>query len=296
VHHFAVKSQQVMRALFLVASSFATLWAQTSPVAIKAGCPVEVIQDLGLPCSLDEPCPIFLELSDIQAVGDRLVVSGNLHTGTTTLESILLVSDDIGKTWAEPHPRIPMAVLDRIQFHDFEAGWINGHLLQPIPKDAFFLITTDGGKTWRKRPLFGESRPGAIGLFWFDTRSHGLLLIERSASEDGMKHEMWESMTAGDSWNVRQVDSKPIPLSKPAQASGWRIRPDAKTQSHRIERQVGPKWESVSSFRVNAGECKPPPPPEPPPAVEPVEQPEEPPPAKPSGPKRPSGLKPKRTR
>jgi len=268
------------------------------PMTIEARCTAEMIHDLGLNCSLDQPCPIHLELSDIEAVGDRLIVSGNLHTGRTTLESVLLVSDDAGKTWVEAHARLPMTVLDRIQFHDFEIGWINGHVLQTIPKDAFFLITSDGGKTWRKRPIFGESRPGAIQVFWFDSRTHGLLLMEGGASEDGIKYELWESMTSGDSWNIRQADAKPIPLSRPPSTKAWRIQADAKTQSHRIERQTGSKWEVVASFRVTPGECKPPPPPpEPDPPKETVApEPDDPSPPKTPGSKKPPTLKPKRSR
>jgi hypothetical protein len=295
-----------MRELVLVLLSAAALCAQSAPavmeytgkpLVVEGKCSAEAIHDLGLSCTIDEPCALYLELSDVQAVGDRLVVTGNLHTNTTTIESILLSSDDFGRTWSEAHARIPSAVLDRIQFYDFEAGWISGHLLQPLPRDAFFLITADGGKTWRKRMIFGETRPGAVELFWFDTRSHGLLLMDHPSAEDGMKHELWESMTAGDSWSVRQVDSKPIPLNRPAPSGALRIRADAKTQSQRVERQAGPKWDVVTSFRVSAGECKPPPPPAeaPPPetAVEPSDQPA---PSKVPLSKRPPSLKPKRVK
>jgi len=285
-------AQFVCSVVTLHAQAPAILEYTGKPLTVRVNCTGEMIHDLGLSCTPDEPCPVYLELSDIQPVGDRLVVAGNLHTSTTTLESILLASDDAGKTWIEAHPRVAMAVLDRVQFYDFETGWINGHVLQAVPKDAFFLITSDGGKTWRKRPLSGESRPGAIEQYWFDSRTHGLLVIERPQSEDGIKHEMWESMTGGDSWNVRQVDSKPIPLSRLEGPRAWRIQSDSKTQSHRIERQAGAKWEVVASFRVNPGECKPAPPPE-------AEPPKEPPPVeetpapKPPASKRPPSLKPK---
>jgi hypothetical protein len=291
----------------IVALSAVVLYGQSTPavmqnagkpIAVQARCTAEMIHDLGLPCSVDHPCPIHLDLSDIQAVGNRLVLAGNLHTSSTTLESILLTSDDTGKTWVEAHARIPMAILDHIQFYDFEAGWINGHLLQAIPRDAFFLLTSDGGKTWRRRPIFGESRPGAIEFFFFDSRTRGQLLIERPFAEDGIKHELWESQTGGESWNVRQVDSKPIPLTRPPRTSAWRIRSDAKTQSHRIEREAGPKWEAVASFVITPGECKPPPPP---PEADPSKEtlapePESPPPPKPPPSKRSPTLKPKRTR
>ena len=75
-----------------------------------------------------------------------------------TLYSILLATEDAGNTWIEPHPRIRASGLDQIQFIDFQNGWISGANLQSAPRDPFLLITTDGGKTWRQRPIFDESR------------------------------------------------------------------------------------------------------------------------------------------
>jgi hypothetical protein len=279
-----------MRGFVLLAVSLVRLCAQT---VVEPRCSAEMINELGLACSIEEPCPVFLELADVHAVGDRLVLVGNLHTGTTTLESVLLVSDDAGKNWKEGHSRIRNSVLDRIQFSDFEGGWISGHTLHPLPRDAFFLITSDGGKTWRKRAIFGETRPGFVDKFWFDTRTHGLLLIHQPHAEDGNKYELWESMTSGDSWSVKQVDSKPIPLVRPDQPSAWRVRPDAKTQVHRVEHQTGGKWDPVATFRVKAGECRPPaPPPEAEPPKQEVEDPP-PTPARPPASKKPPSLKPK---
>jgi hypothetical protein len=245
----------------------ALLAAQTPPQAIEntgkpmqlqGRCTMEIVRDLGLACGPEEPCQMYLDLSSLQAVGDRLVIAGNIHSGGATLESVLLVSDDAGRTWTESHPRIPNAVLDRLHFRDFEVGWVNGHLLQPLPRDAFFLITTDGGKTWRKRPLFGEPRSGAIEQYWFESRTQGQLVIENPEASRGQRYELWESMNGGESWSIRQVDSKPAaPPASPAAPTGWRLRPDAATKTHRVERQAGAKWETVASFRVSAGECRP---------------------------------------
>ena len=168
------------------------------PLAITAACTPEQVQGVGLSCSAENPCPLFLELSSVEFVGNRVVLTGNLHTSSHTLESVLLTSEDSGHTWTEPYPRIPASVLDRIQFFDFEMGWINGHVLEKIPRDAFFLLTSDGGRTWSKRPLYGETRAGAIEQFYFDSRSHGMLLFDKSQpGENGMRHEMYESMTGG---------------------------------------------------------------------------------------------------
>ena len=45
------------------------------------------------------------------------------------------------------------AAIDRIQFFDAETGWAAGEQLEPLPQDPFLLLTTDGGKSWRRRPM-----------------------------------------------------------------------------------------------------------------------------------------------
>ncbi|MGH9627210.1 MAG: hypothetical protein ACRD7E_02435, partial [Bryobacteraceae bacterium] len=104
----------------------------------------------------------------------------------------------------------------------------------------------------------------------------GTLLMDRiQAGETGMRHELYESRTGGESWMLRQVDSKPIPVNPPEEpAADWRVRPDAASKSYRLENRQGNKWTPIASFLIAAGECKPPPPAE----VEPP-APEEPPPA-----------------
>jgi hypothetical protein len=188
----------------------------------------------------------------------KLFVSGNLHTSSATLESILLVSEDGGKIWTEAADRIPLASLDQIQFIDFENGWASGQVLMSLPRDPFMLITSDGGKTWRKRALYGETRPGAIEYFWFESRTHGKLLIDRGQTgDDGMRHELYETQTGGDSWTLRQVDSKPLNVKRAAPPpSDWRLRADAATKAYRVERRQADKWGTVASFLIDAGECK----------------------------------------
>src|ERR1700676_3719530 len=165
-------------------------------------------QASGLSRSETDPCPVYLELANIEAVGNKLFLPGNLHTPTTTIYSILLATEDIGKTWSEPHPRIRSAGLDQIQFIDFQNGWISGANLQSAPRDPFLLLTTDGGKTWRERPIFEESRVAAIERFWFDTPANGTLLID--ARLDNGKHELYETVTGGESWAIQKTSENPI--------------------------------------------------------------------------------------
>ncbi|MEJ7606271.1 MAG: hypothetical protein WKF37_08380 [Bryobacteraceae bacterium] len=264
---------------------FASLLSLTSllfaqaPVRIQGSCTPDIVHEIGLDCSQETPCPIFLELSAVEMVGNRLLVSGNLHTAVTTLESIMLASEDTGRTWTEVHPRLPQSSIEAIQFLDYEVGWASGQVLHPRPRDAFFLLTSDGGKSWRRRPLFSETRTGTVEAFRFDSRSHGRLLIDRlSGSENGLRYELWESMTGGEGWDVRQVDSKPIALNVPARAESWRIKPDAAAKVLWLEQKSETRWQNIAAFAIAAGECKPVPPEpktelepqsEPPPSVKP---------------------------
>jgi len=123
-------------------------------------------------------------------------------------------------------------------------------LFIPLPGDAFVLVTSDGGKTFRKRPLSEDTRSGAAGQFWFDTKQHGRFVVHH-----GSKFELWESMTGGESWSLSEVKTAPIPLPRDT-SSGFRLRAD-KTD-FRIERRAGSSWDPVASFPLKAGECKPP--------------------------------------
>ena len=277
-----------LRAVSLVGLAAISLAAQTAPTRIAAQCSAEVVQSLSLPCSTEEPCKLFLELAAAELVGNRIVVTGNIHTGSATLESLLLVSDDGGRTWTEAHPRLPSVVIDQIQFIDFETGWTNGHILSGVPRDPFFLLTTDGGKTWRRRPIYGEARTGAVEQFWFNSRTTGALALDRvRAAENGLRYELWESMTGGESWSVRQVDSRPLSIKRPEREQVLRIRTDA--AAHILERRDGEKWARIASFDVSAGECKPAaaaePELSPPPVVDPDPQ------QPPSGPRKPPTLR-----
>src|SRR6185295_12256756 len=112
------------------------MWGQTPPETAPAPPPVlenngkpmrppfqctdEDIHAAGLTCSEEQPCPIYLELSSMESVGNQFFTAGNIHSDSATLYSILLSSSDGGKTWREPFERIRGASLDRIRFLDFE--------------------------------------------------------------------------------------------------------------------------------------------------------------------------------
>ncbi len=254
------------------------------PMPVPFACSEEDIQLFGMTCTAQDPCPVYFQASHVEAAGAKLFLTGNLHNGATTMYSILLASEDEGKTWIEPHERIRSAGLDQVRFLDFETGWISGQTLLAFPRDPFLLTTTDGGKNWRLRPVFSETKIGSVEQFWFESRSQGQLLIDRTIlGETGARYELYETTTGGETWMVREVSARALRLKlPPEEQSGWRVRADGATKAHRIERRQGERWQTVASFLVRASECKP----EDKPLPEPVET-EPPPPAKPgtAGPK-----------
>jgi photosystem II stability/assembly factor-like uncharacterized protein len=233
--------------------------AQTSlensgkPMRVVYECTAEDILAAGLGCSEEDPCPVYLELANVDAAGNKIFLSGNLHTPTTTLYSVLLESEDAGATWVEPHPRARSSGLDQIQFIDFQNGWISGANLQGAPRDPFFLITTDGGKSWRERPIFEESRVAAIERFWFDSPEHGTLLLD--ARLDNGNHELYETQTGGASWAMQPASAESARFPK-EKAPGWRVRTDAATHSYVVEKSENNRWQKIASFLVNVATCK----------------------------------------
>ena len=236
------------------------------PMMVDYRCAEEDIRLAGLSCTIDDPCPVFLELASVETVGNRIFAAGNIHSSTTTLASVLLASDDGGKTWREPYERVRLAGLDRIQFIDFENGWAGGEVQHPLPRDPFLLATTDGGKTWRAHPIFAEPQFGSILQFWFGSRSSGGLVIDRGRTSESGRYELYETPNAGETWMLRQTNPQPIQMKHAGGTADadWRLRADAASKSYHIERRVGGGWRGIAAFSVSIGVCKPPEAPVPP--------------------------------
>jgi photosystem II stability/assembly factor-like uncharacterized protein len=230
---------------FLIGSA---LFGQ-APLKIEYACTAEDVDTFGLTCSAEDPCAVFLELSSVEAVGAKIFVVGNLHTERTTLYSVVLASEDGGKTWAEPQKRMRAAALEQIQFVDFANGWISGQVIEPLPKDPFLLITTDGGKTWRQKPMFEESRFGSIGQFWFDSKTAGELVIDHAS-----KHEVYQTNTGGENWELKEVTPQQVHLKGRRDDPTWRLRADGKT--YHVDRRGSANWEPVAGFAIHVGDCK----------------------------------------
>ncbi len=227
------------------------LWAQT-PVKIEYKCTPEDVHAFGLSCTAEEPCQVFLEIAAVDAAGDKIFVAGNLHTASATLYSILLASSDSGATWTEPVARIPHASLDQIQLLGFDAGWVAGQLIHPLPRDPFLLITADGGNTWKQRAVVEDGRSGAIEQFVFENKTSGSLVIR-----GGGRWELYETQTGGDSWSPKEIKSTPIRLKQEKRELPLRVRADAAARMHRLERRTGDAWQTIVSFPIQIGLCRP---------------------------------------
>jgi hypothetical protein len=230
------------------------------PMRVPFQCTDDDMQWAGMSCSEEEPCPVYLEVSAMEPVGNRLVVLANIHTESITLYSVLLTSEDAGATWREPYERTRGVVLDHVQFIDFQNGWISGQTQVPVSHDPFLLITNDGGVSWRPRPVFSEGAGGAIQQFWFESAKIGDLVIDRRESDDASRYQLYGTPNGGETWMIRRTSDAPIAIKRPASdpaGAGWRIRADARTKSFAIEKKQGERWNTAASFLVQIGACKP---------------------------------------
>lgn len=240
-------------AVWMALASDAPLENTGAPMRIPFVCEDEARAALG--CSEDEPCHVYLELSGLENSATRVFLSGNLHTTSTTLSSILLVTEDSGRTWREAWRRIPYTALDQIQFLDFEHGWIAGENVQTVARDPFLLVTEDGGQSWRSQPLFEEGQPGAIERFWFDSAKAGALLVDRGA---GKRYELYRTQNGGAAWELKQASRDPVrfPGGRAKDASSaWRLHADARTSSWQIEQNRDNVWQRVASFATDVAVC-----------------------------------------
>jgi photosystem II stability/assembly factor-like uncharacterized protein len=233
-----------------------------TPMLVPFRCTDEDIRWAGLSCSEDAPCSIFLEISTVEVLGNRILLAGNIHSEAVTLYSVLLASDDNGHNWREVYERIRGAGLDHIEYLGTDTAWIGGQVLFPFTQDPFLLATTDGGKTWSQHDVLGdesESRFGSIQQFYFTTKDNGTLILDRGAGgSGGDRYALYESPNGGETWVVKQESRKPIVVKRPpAPPPDWRVRPDAGMKSFLVEHRAGTRWSAVAAFLVKLDPCRP---------------------------------------
>lgn len=245
-------------AILSAAQDTAILRNDGDPMRVAYACPEADLQWAGMACSEEDPCPIYLELSAAVPAGRKLFVSGNLHSTSATLTSMLLTSDDGGATWKEPASRIRGAALDQLQFGDPQHGWTGGETQFPLPRDPFFLITSDGGESWQQHAVGEEGTPGAVQRFWFDSVQHGELIVDAGKTSEGGRYQSYETRTGGDSWEIRgKSDRLPVirgaaPLENP----DVRLRTTKDGKSYQIEKRTGEQWSPLASFLIEVTTCR----------------------------------------
>ncbi len=227
-----------------------------APMHIAFECRREDVEAAGLDCSKDAPCPVYLELNGLETAGAKIFAAGDFHTENATLASVMLQSMDGGRTWVEPVDRMPVTILDRVQFVDMAHGWVAGWSGNALSRDPFFLGTSNGGKTWTKLPVFEGEQEATIDQFRFDSADKGFLLMKMG---EGMRHQLFETRTGGSSWELIRESDQPVPFPKGAAAenTGWRLRADGTTRAYAVERAEGASWTAAASFQVSAGVCAP---------------------------------------
>ena len=251
------------------------------PLRASFTCNDEDLQWAGVSCSEDEPCPVYLEFSAIAPNGRKLFLTGNFHTNSATLSSVLLSSDDGGATWKEPAARMRGNAIDQIEFYDLEHGWAAGETQYPLARDPFILTSTDGGQSWRQHAVLEDGAPGSVLRVSFDSAQHGELVIDAGKSSGKSRYLTYESHTGGDNWNLLGTSDKPPARARNAVSAedlDWRIQTSKDGKTWQVEKRDGNKWQLLSAFLVEAAVCKgetreltePPKEPEEPPAADPV--------------------------
>jgi hypothetical protein len=236
-----------------------TLSNNGEPMRVPYACAEDDLQWAGMSCTEEEPCTIYLELSSVVPDGRKIFATGNLHSNSATLGSVLLQSEDSGTTWKEPTPRIRGSALDQLQFYNLQTGWAAGETQYPLPRDPFFLVTTDGGASWRQRPVGEDGNAGAVQRFWFDSAQHGELIIDAGKTSESGRYLSYESETSGESWTLHGKSDQ-LPKLRRAPASledaDWRFRPSTDGKAFQIEQRNGTRWTPVASFLIEVANCR----------------------------------------
>lgn len=246
-----------------------TIWGQTaatpptleftgSPLTVPYSCDPEDLEAASLNCT-ESSCTVYTDLTSAAGRGNTILIAGNWHASSATLASVLLRSEDGGRTWRHPFAPVRGGSLDHIQMLDAATAWISGETVQPLPIDPFFLVTTDAGKSWDRVPLFEEGTPGSILEFVFDTKDHGTALVDLGGGD--ARYEVWETETGGRGWTLKQTTQKQPKMPRGPEPM-WRIHPEEKL--FRLEHVEEGRWSPFASFAIRAAECKVPAEPEPP--------------------------------
>ena len=230
-----------------------------NPIVLPLDCSYEHFNQAGITCSETLPCELLLELIAIENAGESIFTVGNVHTASATVASVLLMSEDAGKTWREPIGRYSGGTFEDVQFVGQNHGWVVGHQRELDSSTKPLLLSTyDAGKYWQRYQISKDGdHTGTILEFHFDTETHGFMIIDRGISTTD-PFELHESMNGGKSWLIRQITShKPKLRNRPvaSQSSNWQIRSDVGTGNYIIEHRHKDVWSIKSRFAFGLGAC-----------------------------------------
>ncbi len=155
--------------------------------------------------------------------------------------------------------RIRGSAIDQLQFFTSQAGWAAGETLYPLPRDPFFLVTTDGGASWHQRPVGEEDLPGAVQRFWFDSEQRGEVIIDGGKAAADGRYLSYESETGGESWSLHgKSDQLPKLRRAPplGEDPGWRTHASKDGKALQIEHHSGGEWTPVASFLIEVATCR----------------------------------------
>src|ERR1019366_10676678 len=80
---------------------------------------------------------------------------------------------------------------------------------------------------WQQKPILEDTKYATIGQLHFDSASHGELVLDVPQPK-GIRQELYETQTGGESWELKQVANTRIQLkSRSADQNPLRIRTDA---------------------------------------------------------------------
>ncbi len=122
-----------------VSAQTAALEFTGSPMAVPYTCDPEDLEAAGVTCT-ESACTVYTDLTTAAGRGNTILVAGDWHGSSATLASVLLRSEDGGRTWRQPFAPVRGGSLDHIQMLDGTTAWISGETVQPLPIDPFFLL------------------------------------------------------------------------------------------------------------------------------------------------------------
>ena len=185
----------------LLLLSLVPIFAQ-APVHVDYTCTQEDFDSFGLTCSEPQPCAVFFEISAVDAFGSRIVVAGDIHTATTTFYGVLLTTEDGGDSWYEPSRA---CVPPRSNSFNHRRTRLAQRTTPGTAAEGSILPDHDpkAEKTGAQRPLFGETRFGAIAHFRFESALTRRLIFDDSVGK-ATHQELYATMNGGENLEMRQ--------------------------------------------------------------------------------------------